>query len=124
MELKKLNMNELIGKDNDQNIITYQQEDDKPTDEISMRAIDELFSSKKLKNNSRLKFDQIKSLTKLYMFTEIFGEKFTKNLADTILQLQISTYGLGRKEIVQLVQQRNMMLEMQAQQKPSKDVFR
>ena len=122
---KKLDLKDLTGQP-DENVVYQQiaQGDNKPSDEISMKATEELLSNKKLKTVSRLKFDQVSVISKLYMFSEVFGEKFPRQLADLILQLQISTNGLGRRELVQLVQQRNMMAEMEEQKRPSKEIFR
>ena len=106
--------NALINNDNrDQN------------DMISMLAITELLDIKKLKTISRIKFDQVGILTKLFLFSKTFGDPFTADIGKLILQLQISTNGLGRKELVQLVQQRTDLFDM-AQMKPksSKDIFR
>ena len=106
--------NALINNDNrDQN------------DMISMLAITELLDVKKLKTISRIKFDQVGILTKLFLFSKTFDDRFTADIGNLILQLQISTNGLGRKELVQLVQQRTDLFDM-AQMKPktSKDIFR
>lgn len=128
--MKKVNMETLVGKqppiqEEEQvyhNIIN--QQDDRPTDEISNRAISELLSKKKLKTVSRIKMEQVSNLTKLYLFSKTFGESFPREVADLILQLQISVNGLSRRELVQLVQQRNMMVELEEQRKPSKEIFR
>ena len=123
--MKKLGIKDMTGQPTDD--VIYQQiaqQEDKPTDEISMAAIGELLNNKKLKANSRLKFEQVSLISKLFMFSEVFGEKFPRQLANLILELQISVNGLGRRELVQLVQQRNMMLDMQEQRKPAKEIFR
>jgi hypothetical protein len=123
--MKKLKLEDITQN---QDELQYQQltsTPDTPSDLISLKAIDELLNIKKLKTISRVKFEQVPVLSKLYLFTDIFGEGFTKNLADTILQLQISVSGLGRREMVQLVQQRNQMFDtLQQQPKSSKDIFR
>ena len=54
----------------------------------------------------------------------MFGDTFTKQLGDLILQLQISTNGLGRKELVELVQQRTDFGQFEGKQATSKDIFR
>ena len=124
--MKKKNILDAVNEQNQDQI--YQQmiqpESDIPSDEISKLAITELLDTKKLKTISRVKFEQVPILTKLYLYHDTFGETFTKKLADLVLQLQISTNGLGRRELVQLVQQRNMMNEILPQQKGSKDIFR
>ena len=93
-------------------------------DEISMLAIQELLSKKKLKTISRVKFEQVPVLAKLFLFSNMFGDTFTKQLGDLILQLQISTNGLGRKELVELVQQRTDFGQFEGKQATSKDIFR
>lgn len=123
--MKKIGIKDMTVQPTDDLIYSQiAQQEDKPTDEISMAAIGELLNNKKLKANSRLKFEQVSLISKLFMFSEVFGEKFPKQLANLILELQISVNGLGRRELVQLVQQRNMMLDMQEQRKPAKEIFR
>lgn len=92
-------------------------------DEIALRAVTELLDVKKLKTISRIKNDQVSNISKLYLFASTFNSGFTKALAEYILQLQISINGLGRKELVQLVQQRSADYSLE---KPltSKDIFR
>lgn len=92
-------------------------------DEISLMAIGELLNKNKIKSISRIKPEQTSTIAKLYMFSKTFKSTFTKDLADTILQLQISINGLGRKELVQLVQKRVDMIE-QNRIMTSKDIFR
>ena len=94
------------------------------SDEISLRAIEELFDTEnKLPTISRIKFEQVKVLSKLSLFNDTFEDNFTNKLYERILNLQISISGLGRKEIVQLVQQRSMFGEVD-NKKSSKDIFR
>src|SRR5690606_4361781 len=73
------------------------------TDLIKLQVTDSLITNKNLKSNSRIKYEQVSHLSKLYLFSDIFEIDFIKNLADNILQLQISINGLGRKELVDLV---------------------
>lgn len=115
---KKAGINELT---NPQTFINNA--DDNQSDRISLMAIQELLNHKKLKAISRLKIEQVSHIAKLYLFSDTFGNKFAKSLADNILNLQISINGLGRKELVNLVQRRNDMLEV-AQTPIRKDVFR
>ena len=75
------------------------------SDLVSLIAISELTNLNKLKVITRLKDEQIPLLTKLYMFAETFNIPFVKNMADNILQLQISIRGLGRKELVNIVRE-------------------
>jgi hypothetical protein len=93
------------------------------SDEISLMAIGELLNHRKIKSISRIKPEQTATITKLFMFSKTFRCPFTKDLAETILQLQISINGLGRKELVQLVQKRIDTME-QTRVMTSKDIFR
>jgi hypothetical protein len=119
--MKKLTLPQMTERDesDNTNIILNDQEPSVPSDEISLMAIGELLNLEKLKTISRLKPNQVANLTKLYLFAETFGVPFTKALADNILQLQISHEGLGRRELVQLVQQRSngLMFEPQPTKK-------
>ena len=69
---------------------------------IKLQVVDNLLSNKNLKVNTRIKYEQVSHISKLYLFSDIFEIDFIKNLADTILQLQISIKGLGRKEIIDM----------------------
>ena len=89
-------------------------------DIISIIATNELINSKNIKRISRLNTEQVMVLTKLFMFADTFNTLFVKRLATNILDLQISIKGLGRKELVQLVQQR----EMSEETNKIKDIFR
>src|SRR5690606_8360845 len=73
------------------------------TDIIKLQVAESLISNKNLKSTSRIKYEQVSHLSKLYLFSNIFEIDFIKNLADNILKLQISINGLGRKELVDLV---------------------
>ena len=73
------------------------------SDLVSLIAISELTNLEKLKVITRLKDVQVPQMAKLYMFAETFDIPFIRNLADNILQLQISIRGLGRKELVNIV---------------------
>lgn len=74
-------------------------------DLVSLIAISELTNIKKMKVISRIKYEQVPMLTKLDLFADTFGISFVKNLADNILQLQVSINGYGRKELVNVVNQ-------------------
>ena len=91
-------------------------------DIISIIATNELINSKNIKRISRLNPEQVMVLTKLFMFADTFKTSFVKTLATNILDLQISIKGLGRKELVQLVQRREMTLEEMSPK--IKDIFR
>lgn len=118
----KIDLKNLTGKEND-NTYVINNEPDIQGDEISLKAIEHLFDKKNRKVNSRIKFEQVSILAKLQMFGEVFETSFTKKLSDLMLDLQVSTHGLGRKETVNLVQRRDGIMEV-PQTKTSKDIFR
>lgn len=91
-------------------------------DLINLLALQELTNSKKIKTNSRIKLEQVELLTKLYLFNDTFKTPLAKKLADLILQLQVSINGLGRKEIIKMINN-NSSNDIQ-QVNRVKDVFR
>lgn len=93
------------------------------SDLVSLIAISELTNLDKLKVITRLKEEQVPLLTKLYMYAETFNIPFMKNMADNILQLQISIRGLGRKELVNIVRE-STPPEVKRGLFGTKDVFR
>lgn len=122
---KKLGFRDLTGKDED-NIPLDEgvpSIDSDGNDLISLMAISELVNMGKLKTVSRLKIEQIPNITKLYLFSQVFDTDYTKMLADNILQLQISIKGLGRRELVSLVQQRDNPSQ-EVVKLSSKDIFK
>lgn len=122
---KKLGFRDLTGKDED-NIPLDEgvpSIDSDGNDIISLMAISELVNMGKLKTVSRLKIEQIPNITKLYLFSQVFDTDYTKMLADNILQLQISIKGLGRRELVSLVQQRDNSSQ-EVVKLSSKDIFK
>lgn len=122
---KKLGFKDLTGKDDD-NIPLDEgvpSIDSDGNDIISLMAISELVNMGKLKTVSRLKIEQIPNITKLYLFSQVFDTDYTKMLADNILQLQISIKGLGRRELVSLVQQRDNPSQ-EVVKLSSKDIFK
>ena len=122
---KKLGFKDLTGKDED-NIPLDEgvpSIDSDGNDIISWMAISELVNMGKLKTVSRLKIEQIPNITKLYLFSQVFDTDYTKMLADNILQLQISIKGLGRRELVSLVQQRDNPSQ-EVVKLSSKDIFK
>ena len=122
---KKLGFKDLTGKDED-NIPLDEgvpSIDSDGNDIISFMAISELVNMGKLKTVSRLKIEQIPNITKLYLFSQVFDTDYTKMLADNILQLQISIKGLGRRELVSLVQQRDNPSQ-EVTKLSSKDIFK
>lgn len=124
--MEKLTLNKMTGKDNDntQTINLIENEPNPIADEISLRAIDELLNLEKLKTISRVKPEQVSNLVKLYAFADTFKTAFPRSLADYVLQLQISLNGLGRRELVQLVQQRGGELMLDQRPQTSKNIFK
>lgn len=70
---------------------------------VSLIAMNELTNRDNIKLTSRIKEEQVLILTKLNLFSEIFDIDFVKSLANNILELQVSIKGLGRKELVRVV---------------------
>ena len=93
----KLELKDLIQPDEIKN------DNSNVTDLIKLQVAESLISNKNLKTNTRIKYEQVSHLSKLYLYADIFDIDFIKNLADNILKLQISINGLGRKELVDLV---------------------
>lgn len=122
---KKLGFKDLTGKDEDNIPLDegVSSIDSDGNDIISLMAISELVNMGKLKTVSRLKIEQIPNITKLYLFSQVFDTDYTKMLADNILQLQISIKGLGRRELVSLVQQRDNPSQ-EVVKLSSKDIFK
>lgn len=75
------------------------------SDLVSMIAMSQLTNLDNTKVITRLKIEQVPILTKLYLFADVLGIKFTKNIADNIAHLQISINGRGRNELVRVVNQ-------------------
>ena len=116
--MKKLEMEDLTKTN-----LNIAMDEQPQNDLISMLAIQELLNIKKLKTITRIKPEQVSNISKLYMFSQTFNTSFTKTLADMILQLQVSINGLGRKELVQLVQKREEVMT-ETRRLTSKDIFR
>ncbi len=105
--MKKLSLEELTGREPDGTEVIENQPVNQVQDVISYIAVNELLNEKKIKTISRINKEQIRNLTKLFLFAEVYKTPFASSLAKTILELQISLNGLGRQELVQLVQQRS-----------------
>lgn len=104
MNKNNVTLDTLTGEiDEEREIIVNETTND---DGVSLRAIEELLNLDKIKTISRIKLDQVSIITKLFVFSSTFKVSFTDELATNILQLLISVNGLGRQELVQLVQQR------------------
>lgn len=114
---EKIKIDELLAENINEQI------ENGSSDLVSLIAISELTNLNKLKVITRLKDEQIPLLTKLYMFAETFNIPFMKNMADNILQLQISIRGLGRKELVNIVRESTPQ-EVKRGLFGPKDVFR
>lgn len=93
-------------------------------DELREKVINNLLDmTQNSKVNSRLNKAQVHAITKLFLFSKIYKNEFAENLANMILHLQVSLNGLGRRELVQILEQNNIN-ELTHETKPLKDVFR
>jgi hypothetical protein len=117
-EDKKLTLDELVSSNINETM------ENSPSDLVSLIAINELTNLNKLKVISRVKYEQVPILTKLYLYAETFNIPFVKNMADNILQLQVSIGGLGRKELVSIVNTSNQLTEQKTSILGKKEVFR
>lgn len=118
----KLSINDLTLKDSDNTPENDMFDDNEVNDKISLLAIGELLNMGNLKTITRLKVDQVAKLTKLSLFAETFKIPFAQRLSDNIMKLQISINGLGRRELVQMVRQRDEVAEVK--KLTAKDIFR
>lgn len=114
----------MIDKKLDLNNLINDTVDNTPNDLISVIAVNELVNSKNIKRISRINPEQVNILTKLYLFSDVFNTSFTSLLANNILDLQISIKGLGRREMVQLVQQRTEPMDERKFFNSNRDIFR
>lgn len=73
--------------------------------------------------NSRLNKKQINTIIKLLTFARIYNNDYTLNVAYDLLKLQVSLQGLGRKELVKILQTTSDY-EPTDNNKSFKDVFR
>lgn len=73
--------------------------------------------------NSRLNKKQINTIIKLLTFARIYNNDYTLNIAYDLLKLQVSLQGLGRKELVKILQTTSDY-EPTENNKSFKDVFR
>ena len=73
--------------------------------------------------NSRLNKSQINAITKLLTFSRLYKNDFTLKIAYDMLKLQVSLQGLGRKELVRILQTTNDAEQVDSK-KSFKDVFR
>jgi hypothetical protein len=121
-----LTIEKMTGKEVEEIENSYNDEGESINDKVSLMAISELLNLNKLKTISRVKFEQVAIITKLLLFADVFEITFTKNLSDYILQLLISVGGLGRKELVALVQQRGIDTDLinNKNMNSSKNIFK
>lgn len=98
-EEKNLTLHDLISEKTEEAI------EEGSSDLVSLIAISELTNVEKIKLVSRLKQEQISTLTKLELFADTFDIPFMKSLANNIMQLQVSLNGYGRRELVSVVRQ-------------------
>ena len=95
------------------------------TDDMRLSVINNLLDTDKNKKvNSRIYREQVSKITRLYTFAEIFNNDLVKNIADNVLLLQISIYGLGRKELVRILQSTSEMSQEDQPKRRLRDVFR
>ena len=119
-EEQHLTLEDLINEKTDQAVT-----DGASSDLVSLIAIKELTDLEKIKVVTRLKAEQVPIMTKLYLYSETFNVPFMKKLADNIAQLQISIGGLGRRELVRVVNQAQPeIMEKQRGLFAKKEVFR
>lgn len=120
---KTITLNDLTGKDTDNiendDVFT---DDTGVNDKISLLALTELINMDNLPTITRIKIDQVPILTKLNLFADTFKVPFAEQLSNNIMRLQISINGLGRRELVQLVRQRDEVAEVK--KLTAKDIFR
>lgn len=124
--MKKIKLNEMTNTNDDNTRVDIDLGEDNPphNDLIALKAVEELLNLDKLKTITRINPNQVAVITKLYLFSSVFKAPFTSQLADIMLQLQISLRGLGRQELVQLVNQRSQTESPQGFIKTSKDIFK
>jgi len=114
-EVERLDLNALINGETDVDTTNI--------DFISAVALQELLDDKKIKQNSRINKNQVNPLTKLTIFAELFNVGTAKTLVDTILKLQVSLYGRGRKEMVEIASKQTYN-DNDTSKNSWKDVFR
>ena len=73
--------------------------------------------------NSRLNKKQVNTIAKLLTFSRVYKNDYTLKLAYDVLKLQVSLQGLGRKELVRILQTTSDY-EPTESKKSFKDVFR
>lgn len=114
-EVERLDLNAVINGETDF--------DTSNIDYISAVALQELLNDDKIKQNSRINKNQVNPLTKLTIFAELFNVDTAKSLVDTILKLQVSLYGRGRREMVEIASKQTYN-DTDTSKNSWKDVFR
>ena len=114
-EVERLDLNAVINGETDF--------DTSNIDYISAVALQELLDDRKIKQNSRINKNQVNPLTKLTIFAELFNVDTAKSLVDTILKLQVSLYGRGRREMVEIASKQTYN-DTDTSKNSWKDVFR
>ena len=114
-EVDRLDLNALINGETDIDTTNI--------DFISAVALQELLDDKKIKQNSRINKNQVNPLTKLTIFADLFNVGTAKTLVDNILKLQVSLYGRGRREMVEIASKQTYN-DLDTSKNRWKDVFR
>jgi hypothetical protein len=118
--MEKLQLNDLVNSKD------IEVSDHSPTEMIKLITVNNLLSKENLKTNTRIKFGQVGKLSKLFLFGVVFQVPFITELANNIIELQISINGLGRRDLVELVSQVNdpMPIQSDAVKPTKKDIFK
>lgn len=114
-EVERLDLNAVINGETDIDMANI--------DLISAVALQELLDDNKIKQNSRINKNQVNPLTKLTIFANLFNVDTAKSLVDTILKLQVSLYGRGRREMVEIASKQTYN-DNDTSKNSWKDVFR
>ena len=114
-EVDRLDLNALINGETDVDTTNI--------DFISAVALQELLDDKKIKQNSRINKNQVNPLTKVAIFADLFNVGTAKTLVDNILKLQVSLYGRGRREMVEIASKQTYN-DLDTSKNRWKDVFR
>lgn len=95
-------------------------------DEMKLSVINNLLDMENNKKvNSRINKRQVNLLTQAYLYSDIYDNKLMGKLADNILLLQVSIGGLGRKELVRILQSVGDPVPLEENEKKKfRDVFR
>ena len=114
-EVERLDLNALINGETDVDTTNI--------DFISAVALQELLDDRKIKQNSRINKNQVNPLTKVAIFADLFNVGTAKTLVDNILKLQVSLYGRGRREMVEIASKQTYN-DLDTSKNRWKDVFR